>query len=153
MSYVVESETVLNSITSLLRSVFTTTEIPCIYKGKVVEGMSQPCIVVKQVNLTDYKQMTPHHSLRYIIDIRFHPNKKDPEFEEWGRTLAYRALQSLQADLKIYNQKINFWSTEMNLIDDVTHLTLIFSFFIREQRDETPDPMEKLLMSLELKNN
>ena len=150
MAYEVESETILNSITSLLRSVFSTTEIPNIYKDFIVQGVTQPCIVVKQEDLTDYRQMVPHHSLRYMVDIRFHPSKKNQRYEEWGRQVAYKALQALQSGLSVFNQKIHFTSTEMSVIDEVTHLLLVFSFFVIEQPDEEEE-METLDLTVNLK--
>ncbi len=152
MSYEVTSDTVLNAITQLLRSTFTTTDIPNIYKDFIVQNLELPCIVVKQVNLTDYRQMKPHHSLRYMIDIRFHPDKKLQRIEEWGRDAAYTALQELQTDLYIHSQKIHFSSTEISVVDGVTHLLLVFSFFVREEEDEVDD-METLDMTLSVETS
>ena len=147
--YEVENDTVLNSITKLLRSIFTKAEVPNIYKDFIVQKMELPCIVVKQISLTDYRQMKPHHSLRYMIDIRFHPDSKLQHREEWGRGKAYTALQNLQKSLSVFNQKIHFSSTEISVVDDVTHLLLVFSFFVRETLDEIPD-METINLTVDV---
>jgi len=151
VAYEVESQTVINAITSLLRSTFTTEELPAIYDDFVVQNMTLPCAVVKQQDLTDYRQMRPHHSLRYIMDIRFHPHKTNQHYERWGRDVAYKALQSLQKSLALFGQKIHFTSTEINVVDEVTHLLLVFSFFIIEHEDKEKEDMEKLNLTIKLK--
>lgn len=149
--YEVESETVLNSITSLLRSTFSTEEIRDIYKDYVVQGAKEPFIVVKQINFTDYLQVRPHHSLRYMIDIRFHPVKKAQRHEQWGRNVSYKALQALQKDLNLFGQKIHFTSTETTYVDEVTHLLLVFSFFVREVVEDDED-MRKIRLRIRVRS-
>ena len=143
--YEIENDTILNEFTLLMRNTFSKTEIPNVYKDFTVQNLALPCIVVKQTSLTDYRQMqiVNHHSLRYIIDIRFHPDTKKQNREQWGREKAYKALQVLQKDLKVFNQKIHFTSTEITTVDEVTHLIVIFSFFVRMTPDDYPD-METL---------
>lgn len=143
--YEIENDTIMNTFTRLMRDTFSKQEIPNIYNDYTVQNMNTPCCVVKQTSLTDYRQMqiVKHHSLRYIIDIRFHPDLKSQKRETWGREKAYKALQALQKDLQVFNQKIHFTSTEITTVDEVTHLIVIFSFFVRMTPDDYPD-MERL---------
>lgn len=147
-----QSESVVNEITKTLRGAFSREEIPKIYKDYTVENLKTPCIVVKQVSFTDYPQTYPHHSLRYIMDIRFHPDKHLQMMEEWGRDKAYRALLALQYGLYLFGQKIHFSNTETTVYEGVTHLMLVFSFFVRAYPElETPD-MGDLDLNIYLKN-
>lgn len=134
MSEYIESETVLNSIISLLRSTFTKEEIPAIYRDFSVQRAKLPACVVKQIDFTDYTQMKPRHTLRYMIDIRFHPVRESQHYEEWGRKVAFKALLSLQRELCIGTEKIHLQSTEVSVVDDVTHLLLVFSFSVIDKK-------------------
>lgn len=150
--YEVYHDTVTNEIVRVLRNTFSKEEIPHIYNDYVVENMKLPCISVRLANFTDYRQVRPHHSLRYMVEIRFHGTVTDPHLDAWGREKAYKALQALQHDLYVCKQKIHFTSTEISTPYNVTQLLLVFSFFVVDLQEKGPD-MQRIGLTEDLLYN
>lgn len=98
----ITGETVKSAISLKIRSAFATTSgtppvttYPTIYKEKVVQGMIRPCFFVWTMDVEQEKLMRNNYERVYQMNVRYHPEEKDPKTYETLADIGNKLLDYL----------------------------------------------------------
>ena len=85
----ITGESIKSAIALKLKSSFAITNgqppitiYPTIYKEKIVQGMKKPCFFVWVMDVSQEKLMRNNYERLYQMNIRYHPEEKDPKTYE-----------------------------------------------------------------------
>ncbi len=98
----ITGESIKSAIALKIRSSFAVTtgeppitKYPTIYKEKVVQDMKKPCFFIWVMDVSQEKLMRNNYERLYQMNIRYHPEEKDPKTYETLADIGNKLLDYL----------------------------------------------------------
>lgn len=128
---------VVSQISDKLRKSFTTDEIKTIYKNTPIQGAAKPYIYIHQIRTYFTKELRRRGELKYFIDVRLHPADSEQYKQVWLNTMGGRLFEILDY-IKVSNQRVNGRNIRFEVIDDVLHFFIEYTFKVYKPDDPQP---------------
>lgn len=124
----ITGESIKSAIALKIRSSFAVTTgeppitiYPTIYKEKVVQDMKKPCFFIWVMDVSQEKLMRNNYERLYQMNIRYHPEEKDPKTYETLADIGNKLLDYLTTiDVPIF---LGRYDGEGNPIEDSKPIT------------------------------